>query len=519
MGRLRFGRIAGISVLCCGMLPVAVPAADVTFRAGAAAGPIRPLLGVNAGPMACGEPGNADVTGAYHQAGVRSVRTHDYYGPLDMSVIYPDRTKDPSDPASYNFPQSDAYFALIRNAGFEVFFRLGDSWNNAKPPVGTPERANWAAAAVEVLRHYREGKWNGFVSDFRYAEIWNEPDNAQFWPPPRTREEYFDLYIRTARALRSTFPGLKVGGPGVTPAGALAPQGRDWTRAFLDRVKAEGAPLDFFSWHLYTNDPAQYDTVAAFYRAELDSRGFTAVESVNTEYNTDVNHSGVDPETALQLRCHGLGAAINTAGWIALQENGVTEATFYRGNDPNLDLPQFYGLFYADGRPKKVALAFRLWSETVAACTDRLAVTVVDGSAPALRLLAGRAVSGAPLVFLAANPGDAAVAWAAEMPWGGTLADCALELRTVSDAAEGVVVTCPNGAEVSVPGRAVIRLTAVRRGDVNLDGVVDTADAALLAAALAGSVVLPPVGVSAADVDADGRTDAADLVSLLRGLN
>ncbi|MBP7867129.1 MAG: hypothetical protein KA419_14425 [Acidobacteria bacterium] len=515
----RIGRIARVPFLCCCLFAFAAPAADVTFRVGDAAGPIRPLLGVNAGPMACGEPGNADVTGAYRQVGVHSVRTHDYYGPLDMAVLYPDRTKDPSDPASYNFTQSDAHYAKILDAGFEVFFRLGDSWNNAKPPVGTQERANWAAAAVEVLRHYREGQWNGFVSGFRYAEIWNEPDNAQFWPAPRTREEFYDLYVRTAQALRAAFPGLKVGGPGVTPAGALAPQGRDWTRAFLDRVKAAGAPLDFFSWHLYTNEPSEYDNVAAFYRAELDVRGYTAVESVNTEYNTDINHSGVDPETALELRCHGLGAAINTAGWIALQENGVTEATFYRGNDPNIALPQFYGLFYADGRPKKIALAFRLWSETVAACTDRLAVSVVDGSAPAFRLLAGRAATGAPLVFLAANPGDAAVDWAAEPPWGGTLADCALELQTVSDAAEGIVTTLPYGAEVSVPGRAVIRLTAVLRGDVSLDGVVSIADACLLAAGLAGSIILPPAGVLAADVDADGRTDAADLVVLLGKLN
>jgi len=46
-----------------------------------------------------------------------------------------------------------------------------------------------------------------------------------------------------------------------------------------------------------------------------------------------------------------------TAAWIGLQEQGVDVSLFYRGTDPSLDLPTFYGLFFADGRPKRIAMA------------------------------------------------------------------------------------------------------------------------------------------------------------------
>ncbi|MDZ7271428.1 MAG: hypothetical protein ONB17_07415, partial [candidate division KSB1 bacterium] len=158
---------------------------DVTITLGTVVGEIAPLLGVNIGPLASPVgPATPDLTQAYQEIGVTMVRTHDFYGPLDMCVMYRDRTRDPSDPGSYDFAASDLMWQGIVSGGFEPYFRLGDSWNNATPPTNAQERANWAQAAVEVVRHYREGKWNGYATPFRYVEIWNEPDLQQFWPPP-----------------------------------------------------------------------------------------------------------------------------------------------------------------------------------------------------------------------------------------------------------------------------------------------------------------------------------------------
>lgn len=364
---------------------------------------IRPLLGVNAGPVRAGtDTTNADLTAVYKQYGVNLVRTHDYYGPLDMSVMYPDRTRDPSNPQSYNFTASDQVWKAIVSNGFEPYFRLGDSWNNAAPPVNALERSNWVKAGMEVLRHYRQGKWAGFNNDFRYVEVWNEPDNQQFWPRPRTPLEYFQLYCETSSAIKQQFPELKVGGPGLTPAGALAPLGRKWTQDFLDYIKQKNAPLDFFSWHLYSSAPAQYTEAANFYRGALDARGFTRAGSHITEWNTDIKQGSDRGAEAIALRTGGRGATVLTAAWIGLQDSNVEVSTFYRGTDTSSNLETFYGMFYADGRPKHIALAFSLWSKIVA--YPRRMATSVSADAT-LRLLAGQDAAG-KVALLIANTGD-----------------------------------------------------------------------------------------------------------------
>jgi len=380
--------------------------ADTTLTLGAPTNTtIKRLLGVNIGPAPAGDdPSNANLTKAYAQLNVNLVRTHDFYGPLDMAVMYPDRTRDPADPKSYDFAQSDEMWTTIVGAGCEPYLRLGDSWNNAKPPANAAERANWAKAAVQVVRHYRERSGWGvkYASVLRYVEIWNEPDQQQFWPKPRTPQEYFQLYEETTRALKQAFPDLIVGGPGISPAGALAPQGKKWTRDFLDYARQKNAPLDFFSWHMYSNDPNDWANAAKFYRGELDARGFKTTMMHVTEWNTAVKPEIMQSAEASALRTGGEGAAILTAAWIAMQDHGVEVSTFYRGPDPAMNAPTFYGLFYANGNPKQIAFAFLLWSK-MADYPKRLSVTAAPNTS--LWMLAGQADYGG-IGLLIANPVD-----------------------------------------------------------------------------------------------------------------
>jgi len=382
-----------------------VPQADINLTIGSPTGEtIRPLLGVNIGPIPAGtDPANADLTAAYKDIGVNLIRTHDYYGPLDMCAMYPDLAADPLLAQSYDFSRSDQVWRSIVSGGFEPYLRLGDSYNNSRPPADSTERANWVKAGLEVIRHYRTGRWSGFNTPFRYVEIWNEPDNAQFWPRPHTPIEYFQLYSDTALAIKSQFPDLKVGGPGVTPAGALTPQGRKWVQDFLTFVRQSGAPLDFLSWHMYSNSPQQYAEAAAFYRSALDARGFTGTVKHITEWNTEIKRSQESSSDSLALRTGAKGAAILSACWIELQQqNDLEVSTFYRGPDPDIKAPTFYGLFYADGRPKSIASAFSLWSR-MAGYAQRLD-TQMPQSSP-LYVMAGRNGAG-QTALLIANPGS-----------------------------------------------------------------------------------------------------------------
>lgn len=365
---------------------------------------IQPLLGVNIGPSPIGEiKENADLTKAYHECGVNMVRTHDFAGPLDMAVMYPDRTRDPSDPRSYRFVGSDRIWKTIVDGGFEPNVRLGDSFQNVTPPRNKTELENWTRAAVEVVSHYRQGKWNGFRTPFRFVEIWNEPDNPRFWPKPCTPEDYFNLYAKTANAIKTRFPDVSVGGPGFSPFVALAPSGKKWLYSFLDYVRQHNVPLDFFSWHLYSNKVDEWDQVCRFYRRELDHFGFRNTPMHVTEYNTSHRGFPDDSPELRALRTGGKGAAILTAAWVAMQKNGVAVATFYRGPDPDIRAPTFYGMFYADGKPKRIALAFSLWKK-LTNFPHQIGVKIEPApTGEGLRTLAGQNEAG-EIALLVANP-------------------------------------------------------------------------------------------------------------------
>ncbi len=416
---------------------------------------VQPLLGLNVGPGPQGDSGNVDLTTFYQQRGVSLVRNHDYYGPLDMSTLYPDRSKDPLEQSSYNFTgvldaryarSSDSVFASIVGGGFEPYFRLGDSYNNVKAPDST-QRANWVQAAVQVLKHYRLGQWGGFSSNFRFVEIGNEPNNRQFWPTPLTISDFYPLYDETAKALRAAFPTLKIGGPGWGSGGCSSAEPQAMVRGWLDYVKAANSPLDFLSFHVYSSNPDAYLACAQFYRTELDSRGLTAVELHISEWNTP---DGADGSATAQLRYNAQGAASMTAAWIKLQGAGVTQSTFYRGTDPAPNVPEFFGIFNGDGRAKKIADAFSLWRDV----TAYPRVLQSTGGATGTTMLAAENDAGAR-TLLVANPGATTASATISFSDGKALGDYQISSSTVSDSSVSEPLA---GSTLSVPAKSTVLL-------------------------------------------------------------
>jgi xylan 1,4-beta-xylosidase len=377
-------------------MPAPLDDREIVLTVGEGQGAIKPLIGVNAGPMPAGKKGNADLTAAYHRMGIRHIRTHDYYGPLDMSTMYPCLDADPDLPDSYNFRVSDEKMKTLVQAGFQPYFRIGDSWNNVRIPRTAQQQSNFARAAVNVVRHYTEGKWEGMRAPIEHLEIWNEPDLNQFWPDKY--ENFFPLYIRMFKALKNAFPHLKIGGPAFVVASYKIPGQRWKITSFIKTIKEAGIAPDFLSWHFYGSDPQEYAEAVSYYRGQLDQNGFTKTELHLTEWNTDTFGD------ARRLRLSSLGASRLTGAWIAMQEAGLDMAFFYRGNDTSPDLPTFYGMFFADGREKPVARAFQLWSE-MTKCDRKLAVAT---GVPLLDAAKYQSKSPAfkPVWFLAGSEGE-----------------------------------------------------------------------------------------------------------------
>lgn len=363
-----------LSIALCGLLAFAAPsrAADpiaITIDVAQPLGPVRALHGINKGPLAPG--GLIDLTDQMRELGVPSIRLHDCHWPnpdvVDIHAVFPNFAADPARPESYDFRRTDDYLAAARATGAEIVFRLGESIEHEKvkrfvhPPADV---GKWAEICAGIIRHYNEGWANGFRFGIRYWEIWNEPENRPaMWTG--TDDGYFALYRTTAKLLKARWPELKIGGPSVGALGEwkngeLHPSA--FVLRFLDFCRRESLPLDFFSWHCYTDRTEELTGRAKAVRALLDQHGFTATESHLNEWNhlPDRDWKGITRGATAAERARfarrmagAEGAAFITAALIELQDAPIDVCNLFHG-----ELGAF-GLFDEHGVPQKNFHALR----------------------------------------------------------------------------------------------------------------------------------------------------------------
>jgi len=327
-------------------------------------GTLASLMGINMGPVPSGSQSNAELTAAYQTAGVNLIRTHDFGGPFDMSTLYANQTISPTAANALNFTATDAIFQKFIDGGFNCYLRLGDSYSNS---FGYPaaqrkpsNSANWVNAAVEVVRHYSNNSTWG-RNAIESVEIWNEPDTTHFWSGNAT--EFAALFCDTLESLKSAFPNLTIGGPGLAGSATTTPQGQAFINTLLSTCQSRSLTPDFLSCHYYGNTVAGFTSVIAYLRGRLDAYGFTGVPLHISEWNTDTRT--MDQATALPWRTGCQGASLLTAAWCEFQKLGIKKSCFYRGPDPSSTAPEYYGAFYSDGSPKKIARAMAMWSQVV----------------------------------------------------------------------------------------------------------------------------------------------------------
>jgi xylan 1,4-beta-xylosidase len=284
-------------------------------------------------------PEETDATPGYRQARIDLIRTHDAYGPGDIDAVFPDapntlidgtRTAlslfpspdaDPNDPKSYNFGPTDKLIASIKGIGAEVIFRLGRSEGSN---VDVPKDFDrYAAVAQHIVLHYNQGWANGFHYGIRYWEVWNEPDLGRlFWGG--TAPEYFSLYEKISRAVKSADRRALVGGPAISrPNDTNNP----WLDDFLKYVRAKKLPLDFYSWHWYATDsadPQDFVRIAQGMRARLDKHGFRKTLSMLNEWNYGL----MEPLPSDMHR-----ASFITSSLIYMQHAPIDLATLYRADN------------------------------------------------------------------------------------------------------------------------------------------------------------------------------------------
>ncbi|MCL2507543.1 MAG: hypothetical protein FWF05_00055 [Oscillospiraceae bacterium] len=318
----------------------------------AVTGKIKPMHAVNNPPtVPCDTAG---LYGKIKEANIPYARLHDTGGSfggahyVDVGNIFPNFSADESDPASYDFAFTDSLLAAMDGIGLKPFYRLGCTIENDHRikayhiyPPADPHK--WARICRHIILHYNESWADGFHYGIQYWEIWNEPDNE---PEPEnnpmwrgTQREYFELYDITAKYLKDSFPGLKIGGYAGCGFSALSESDLPRPQYFMEffhnfcgYISAHRSPLDFFSWHSY-DGVKEIPVYAAYVREQLDRYGFKDAQSIFNEWNPGRQNRGkaADASNIAAVMC-------------ALQKAPVDMCMYYDGQVHS----PYCGLFSAD---------------------------------------------------------------------------------------------------------------------------------------------------------------------------
>jgi xylan 1,4-beta-xylosidase len=385
---------------------------SVRVDAGKVIGHIRCFEGVNGQPTPVMQ-GLPVLVKEYKDLHIEVVRTHDFMGPSEIdsqyvnddpmltwlvpdseqrrklviagnaSIIFPDWSADPAKPESYRFGPTDHVIQAISESGAEVYYRIGRSFGaNRNPPADFDK---FAEIVKHIALHYNQGWASGFHDKIRYWEFWNEPEF--FWTG--TAEQFYSLYEKTARALKSVDPLLKVGGN----AKALPMDDGPYRNGFLDYCAAHKVPLDFYSWHTYADSSADpYDAVriGKEIRSLLAGKGFQNAESILSEWNLSADFTAGEK----QILQGAENAAYIGAVLVYLQDSVIDQAEFYRGD------AAWMGLFGLHGEYFKTAYAFKAMA-SILDSPERL--EVIGSDTFGFAALAGRSTDGNTVRILISN--------------------------------------------------------------------------------------------------------------------
>ncbi len=389
-------------------------------------GAVKPMHGIGQPPMIGWDWYSMFLY--LREAGIPFSRLHDVGGHhgrnvfVDIPNIFRDFEADENDPKNYDFAFTDELLNSLVKNGVEPFFRLGVTIENRSdirayrifPPK---DYAKWARVCEHVIRHYTEGWANGYKWKIRYWEIWNEPDNDTgiadntYWKGPGTPyksfnamwagtwQQYMEFYDVVSKYLKGRFPHLKIGGyascgfyaaansPAVAAANS-SPRTQyfvDCYLEFLKFAKERKSPLDFFSFHTYS------DVKEALRQIDwgietLHQYGFTNTETTVNEWLPRVSAESLGTASQASAIC---------AEMIGMQHSKLDSAMIYDGR---CGMGNYSPLFDpATRKPRKAYYALKAFNEAYKLKT----ATAVSVSNPEIHALAAGTEKGG--VILIAN--------------------------------------------------------------------------------------------------------------------
>jgi xylan 1,4-beta-xylosidase len=191
--------------------------------------------------------------------------------------------------------------------------------------------AEWEALIFHLVDHYKQRGQTGL-----YWEIGNEGDIGESGGSPYrfTFENYVRYYRHTVAAILKADPTARVGGPAVA----------NWKSpilpALVDYCDKEKVPLNFISWHTYTNHPKAIQETIESMNALLAKYPALHVETILDEWNMALT---VPPQN-LSIQ----PAFVVETAWRMKQSN-LTYSCFYHIRDYHVDRYRFASFFSPGG--------------------------------------------------------------------------------------------------------------------------------------------------------------------------
>jgi hypothetical protein len=213
------------------------------------------------------------------------------------------------------------------------------------PPASASEYATFAGA---LARRYGPGGsfWRERprlkAEPVETYEIWNEPDNAEFWSPEPNPARYADLYIRARDAIDAADPTARVIVGGLTNPAMFLPA---MLRARPDLV----GHIDGVAIHPYGPNPDVVLAKVLGARSVLASLGLTTVPLYVTEFGWTTHPTGALDWAPERLRPGYISSTIAALGQPGC---GVAATVLYTWITPQLHLgnPQdWYGIHPPSG--------------------------------------------------------------------------------------------------------------------------------------------------------------------------
>lgn len=312
------------------------------------------------------------IGGASHLPVPESIRPH--IGALkhrmvrvflqEYFFIYPEHGR-------FDWSRLDAFMDSVAELGVDVLASICIKprvlYPKLDPAVYMPNDIDeWRMVIRELVKRYSVER--RLVTHWAVANEINIGESGGCPHEIKDPDEYYEFYRLTSQAILEAWPEARVGGPSV------AGFDYDYLARFVKRCCADGAPLDFISYNIYSGDPEQHASAARHARELADRRG-ADVEVYQTELNTWFPDAYVE-----EVAYSGRYAASLAAVLMELNETPITGSFQFDMYDEYVDpddfeqfytitpfmlqhwneVPHRFGLFDFDGRVRPQYFVYQM---------------------------------------------------------------------------------------------------------------------------------------------------------------